>query len=89
MSEKQLIIIKQDSMASSKKELLEKGIKFLLLALPLMFIGPSVMYNALINKQNNWHYLVLFVGILLSILAVLFLFIGIKKITNVLFKHDN
>ena len=34
------------------KELLDKGIKYLLYALPLMFIGPSVIYNAFINKQN-------------------------------------
>jgi hypothetical protein len=43
----------------TNKELLSKGIKYLGGALPLLFIGPSIIYNAFINKQNIWHYLVL------------------------------
>ncbi len=70
-----------------KKELLEKGIKFMLYALPLMFIGPSVIYNAFINKQNVWHYLVLAVGVFLCFLAVYFLFKGIKSVTDAFFNH--
>jgi hypothetical protein len=34
----------------TNKELLSKGIKYG--ALPLLFIGPSIIYNAFINKQN-------------------------------------
>jgi putative Mn2+ efflux pump MntP len=41
----------------TNKELLSKGIKYLGGAL-LLFIGPSIIYNAFINKQNIWHYLV-------------------------------
>jgi hypothetical protein len=47
----------------TNKELLSKGIKYLGGALPLLFIGPSIIYNAFINKQNIWHYLVFAVGI--------------------------
>jgi len=68
------------------KTLLDKGIKNLLYALPLMFLGPSVMYNAFINKQNVWHWLVLAVGIVLCGLAVYFMFKGIKAITDALFE---
>ena len=71
-----------------KKELLEKGIKFMLYALPLMFIGPSIIYNAFINKKNVWHYLVLAVGIFLCFLAVYFLFKGIKTLTDSLFNNE-
>jgi uncharacterized membrane protein len=74
-------------MADNKK-LLDKGIKYMLWALPLMFLGPSVIYNAFINKQNAWHYLVLGVGIILCLLAVYFMFKGIKTLTDVLFNHD-
>jgi len=74
---------------SVKKELLEKGIKFMLYALPLMFIGPSVIYNAFINKQNVWHYLVLAFGVFLCFLAVYFLFKGIKNVTDALFNNEN
>ena len=70
------------------KELLDKGIKYMLYALPLMFIGPSVIYNAFINKQNVWHYLVLAFGIVFSFLAVYFMFKGIKTLTDALFHHD-
>jgi hypothetical protein len=70
------------------KELLDKGIKYLLYALPLMFIGPSVIYNAFINKQNVWHYLVLAFGILFCFLAVYFMFKGIKTLTDALFQND-
>ena len=73
---------------TDNKKLLDKGIKFLLYALPLMFIGPSVIYNAFINKQNMWHYLVLAVGIILCLLAVYFMFMGIKKLTDALFNND-
>jgi uncharacterized protein YybS (DUF2232 family) len=70
------------------KKLLDKGIKYMLYALPLMFLGPSVVYNAFINKQNVWHYLVLGVGIVFCILAVYFMFKGIKTLTDVIFNHD-
>ena len=60
----------------------------MLYALPLMFIGPSVIYNAWINKQNVWHYLVLAIGIVLCLLAVYFMFTGIKKLTDALFEND-
>jgi hypothetical protein len=51
-----------------------------------MFLGPSVVYNAFINKQNVWHWLVLAVGIVLCGLAVYFMFKGVKAITDALFE---
>ena len=74
---------------SSKKELLDKAIKYLLYALPMMFIGPAVIYNALQNKENNWHYLVLAIGIVICVSSVYFLFKGVKNITDSLFQNDN
>jgi drug/metabolite transporter (DMT)-like permease len=74
---------------SSKKELLDKAIKYLLYALPMMFIGPAVIYNAFQNKDNIWHYLVLAIGIAICISSVYFLFKGVKNITDSLFQNDN
>ncbi len=68
------------------RKILDKGIKNLLIALPLLFIGPSIIYNAWINKQNIWHYLVLAIGISLSFLAVYFLFKGVQKLTDSIFE---
>ena len=73
---------------SAKKEQLGKGIRMLFGALPLMFIGPSVIYNAFMNKHTNWHYLVLAIGCILCILAVFLAFKGIKTLTDALFDGD-
>lgn len=70
---------------STNRTVLSKGIKYLVFALPLLFIGPSVIYNAFINKQNVWHYFVLAVGIFLSGLAVYFMYKGLQTIMKALF----
>ncbi|MEO8515759.1 MAG: DUF6095 family protein [Flavobacterium sp.] len=70
------------------KDILSKGIKFIAWALPLYFIGPSVIYNAFINKNNAWHYIVLAVGIVISFLAIYLTFKGLKTILNSMF-HGN
>ena len=70
---------------ATNKELLSKGIKYLAWALPLLFIGPSVIYNAFMNKQNVWHYLVLAFGIIACIGAMYLMFIGLKTIMKGIF----
>jgi hypothetical protein len=67
------------------KNILNKGIMYMAWALPLMFIGPSIIYNAFINKQNVWHYLVLAIGILACFGAVFFLFKGLNTIMKSMF----
>jgi hypothetical protein len=64
------------------KILLNKGIKFLAYALPLFFIGPSVIYNAFQNKDNAWHYLVLAIGIVRCFGAVYFAFKGLATVVR-------
>ena len=70
---------------STSKELLSKAIKYLAGALPLLFIGPSLIYNAFMNKENGWHYLVLAIGIITCISAVFLMFVGLKTIMRSLF----
>lgn len=70
---------------ATNKELLSKSIKYLAWALPLLFIGPSLIYNAFINKQNVWHYLVLGIGILVCIGAVYLMILGLKTMMRSLF----
>ncbi len=67
---------------------INKGIKYLFIALPQMFIGPAVMYNAFMNKQTNWHYLVLIIGIGLCLGGVYFAFQGINTIVKGLFNDQ-
>jgi putative effector of murein hydrolase LrgA (UPF0299 family) len=70
---------------STDRTLLAKGVKFLFGSLPLLFIGPTVIYNALMNKHTNWHYVVLVVGCAICIIAVYVAFRGLKLITDSIF----
>ena len=70
---------------ATNKELLAKGVKYLFGALPLMFIGPSIMYNAFMNKQNNWHYLVLVVGCLVCVTSVFLAYKGLNIMVKAIF----
>jgi hypothetical protein len=70
---------------STNKELLSKGVKYLAWALPLLFIGPSLIYNAFINKENAWHYLVLGIGIMICLGSVYLIVLGLKTMMRSLF----
>ncbi|MDI5899246.1 DUF6095 family protein [Flavobacterium yafengii] len=70
---------------ATNKELLSKGIKYLAGALPLLFLGPAVIYNAFMNQQNVWHYLVLAIGIIACIAAMFLMYLGLKIIMKSLF----
>ena len=69
----------------TNRDVLNQGIKYLAWALPLLFIGPTVIYNAFINKDNNWHYLVLAIGIIICFFAMFFMFKGLNTIMKSLF----
>ncbi|MNS71966.1 hypothetical protein D3C72_1053580 [compost metagenome] len=70
---------------ATNKDLLAKGVKYLTGALPLLFIGPAVIHNAFMNKQNVWHYLVLAIGIIICLVAVYLAFLGLKTMMKSLF----
>ena len=69
----------------TNKELLAKGIKYLTGALPLMFIGPTVIYNAFMNQHTDWHYLVLAIGIIACLASMYLMFMGLKTIMKGIF----
>ncbi len=69
----------------TNKKVLSKGVQYLSGALPLFFIGPSVIYNSQMNLGNKWHYLVLGIGILICLGAMFLMFLGIKTIMKSMF----
>ncbi|KDN56274.1 DUF6095 family protein [Flavobacterium seoulense] len=69
----------------TNKELLSKAIRYLTGALPLLFLGPSMIYNAFMNQHTVWHYLVLGIGIIACLASVYLIFKGLKTIINALF----
>jgi hypothetical protein len=54
-----------------------------------MFIGPSVIYNAFVNKKNVWHYLVLAIGIAFCFGAVFLMFKGVQTIVKSMFDNND
>lgn len=71
-------------MGTNRNELV-RGLKYVLIALPLLIAGPlliSIGFKA-IKLQNN--YLWLASGILFAAIAVILGFLGIKIILNALF----
>lgn len=70
---------------ATNKEILSKGIQYLAGALPLLFIGPSLIYNAFMNQKNVWHYLVLGIGIVACLASMYLIFLGLKTIMKALF----
>lgn len=69
----------------ANKEQLAKGVKYLTGALPLMFIGPTVIYNAFMNQHTNWHYLVLGIGIIACLASMYLMFMGLQLIMKGIF----
>ena len=62
----------------TNKELLTKGIKKLAWAIPLLFIGPTLIHFAFINKTQSVFYFILGLGIIISLSAMFFMFMGLK-----------
>lgn len=71
---------------STDKNILQKGILYLSIAMPLLFLGPVVIHSAFKNQEHPYYFLVLGFGILTCLSAMLMLFLGIRKIMNSLFK---
>jgi hypothetical protein len=70
----------------TNKKVLSKGIQYLSGALPLFFIGPSVIYNANMNKTSEFYLVVLIIGILFCLGAMFLMFFGIKTIMKSMFE---
>lgn len=73
---------------STKKTPVSKGLKYLGLALPLLFLAPVVVtvgFKAL-AKDNS--YFILILGIILAICAMLITAKGVSTIIKALFEKD-
>lgn len=68
------------------KKILAKGLKQMGICLILMFTGPTLLHLTLDNKDKPLYIPLLIVSIILCVLAISFLFIGIKTISNSIFK---
>jgi hypothetical protein len=64
------------------KEILNKGVKYIVIAFPMFFIGPTIINSSFKNQQHTLFIPILGLGIILCTLAVILLFLGIKTIVK-------
>lgn len=62
------------------KEILNRGLKYAVIALPMFFIGPTVIHSAFKNQDSPFFIPVFGVGLIICIFAVVFLFRALKTI---------
>ncbi|WP_405199423.1 DUF6095 family protein [Christiangramia sp. LLG6405-1] len=72
-------------MKHTDKKTLSKGVKYLAGSLPLVMIGPSVLYNAFNNQDHPWYIPVLIFGIIATFAAIFLMFKGIMTMVNSFF----
>ncbi|MBZ9779236.1 DUF6095 family protein [Psychroflexus sp. CAK8W] len=72
-------------MKHTNKDTLAKGVKYLAGALPLIFIGPSILYSAFNNQDKTLYWPILIIGILISFGAIFLIFKGIMTLLKALF----
>jgi putative effector of murein hydrolase LrgA (UPF0299 family) len=64
----------------TNKEILNRGLKNIVWALPMFFIGPTVIMSSFKNQQHPFFIPILGLGIIISTLAVILVFKGLKTI---------
>ncbi|MDT0644514.1 DUF6095 family protein [Zunongwangia sp. F363] len=69
----------------TNRDQLGKGIKYLLISMPLIVAGPSVIFSAFNNQEHSFYIPVLVLGIILSLAAIFFIFKGIMTLIKALF----
>jgi hypothetical protein len=72
-------------MKHTNKDTLARGVKFLAGALPLIFIGPSVVFSAFNNQDKPLYWPILILGIVVSLAAIFLIFKGIMTLLKALF----
>ncbi len=70
------------------KNLLLKGMKTMGISLILMFVGPTIIYLTLSNKEKSLYIPLLIIGIIGCGLAIYFAFKGISLILDSMFKKS-
>lgn len=69
----------------TNKTLLGKGMKFLAGSLPLMFLGPVILFSTFKNQDHPLYIPILILGLLVLAGALFLFFKGIKTVMNALF----
>lgn len=77
--------MEENQQPSTDKEVLQKGITRLMIAIPFIFLGPVLIY---IGAGSDHPIIFLMPGIAFCILAIFLMFSGINTILDSMFKSD-
>ncbi len=69
----------------TNREKLAKGVKMLAIALPLLFLGPSILFSAFNNQDKFLYIPVLILGCVTCLAAMFFIFRGIMTLVSAFF----
>lgn len=72
---------------ATNKVILNRGIKYLVWALPAVFIGPTIIHFAFINKQQSLYLVLLGIGIAISVAGIVLIFKGVLALVKSLFEN--
>lgn len=67
------------------KKRINKGMKRVLLAMPLMFVGPVIINSSFKNTDHPLYYPVFILGCALCLFSMYLFFIGLKKLVSGIF----
>ncbi|MBB1149373.1 MULTISPECIES: DUF6095 family protein [unclassified Myroides] len=67
------------------RKVLQKGVKYLAITLPLLFLGPIVIHSSLKNQGHPFFIPIFGLGCIMCLSAMLLLFKGINTIMKSLF----
>lgn len=71
------------------KEVLVKGIKIMLLTAILMFLGPTLFYIGMSNKEKALFIPIMIVASIVLVLALYFMYKGLQTIMNSMFGNKD
>ena len=71
-----------------RKNYLIVGFKRLLITVLLMFLGPTILFQAFKNEGHQWYMIVLSIGLIVFLTAIFTLFSGIMSIIKHIFEKD-
>ena len=72
----------------SNKVPISKGLKYLALALPLLFGAPIVITIGFKALRKDGYYFILIIGIVLALIAMIMTALGVKYVTKSFFDKD-
>ena len=65
------------------------GVKFLALALPLLFAAPIIITIGFKALKKDHSYIILMIGIIMALIAMIVTAIGVVKLTKHFFDKDS